>query len=142
MSNPLQRLFRLPWISLLIAAILTNIWVFVLEFFLWFGAVRFPSLQNVLNLLFSPPLGMVMTVAIGAGVGALAVYLLEIVYPHLIINAGVLWALVPCLLLAIAIKVMTLDSLLLPTSLVSLSQIQFLGIILGIFLKGKPYWRR
>jgi hypothetical protein len=142
MSNPLQRLSRLPWISLLIAAILTNIWVFVLEFFLWFGAVRFPSLQNVLNLLFSPPLGMIVTVAIGVGVGALAVYLLEIVYPHLIINTAVLWALVPCLVLAIAIKGLTLQSLLLPTSLVGLNETQFLGIILGIFLKGKPYWRR
>jgi hypothetical protein len=142
MSNPLQRLSRLPWISLLITAILTNIWVFVLEFFLWFGAARFSSIQNVLNLLFSPPLGMIMAVAIGAGVGALAVYLVEIVYPQLTINTGVLWALVPCLLLAIAIKVMTLQSLLLPTSLVGLNQVQFIGIILGIFLKGKPYWRR
>jgi hypothetical protein len=142
MSNPLQRLSRLPWISLLIAAILTNIWVFVLEFFLWFGAVRFSSIQNAINLLFSPPLGMIMAVAIGAGVGALAVYLVEIVYPQLTINTGVLWALVPCLLLAIAIKVMTLQSLLLPTSLVGLNQVQFMGIILGIFLKGKPYWRR
>ncbi|HEY9639761.1 MAG TPA: peptide chain release factor 1 [Coleofasciculaceae cyanobacterium] len=142
MSNPLQRLSRLPWISLLIAAILTNIWVFVLEFFLWFGAARFSSIQTVINLLFSPPLGMVMAVAIGTGVGALAVYLLEIVYPQLIIDTGVLWALVPCLLIAIAIKVMTLQSLLLPNSLVSLNETQFLGLILGIFLKGKPYWRR
>jgi hypothetical protein len=142
MSNPLRRLSRLPWVSLMIAAILSNIWVFVLEFFLRFGADRFPTLQNVLNLLFSPPLGMVMTIAIAMGVGALALYLLEIVFPDLLIDAGVLWALVPCLMVAIAIKSTTLQALETSISLIGLNEGQLLGIILGIFLKGKPYWRR
>ncbi|MBD3881652.1 peptide chain release factor 1 [Phormidium tenue FACHB-886] len=138
MANPLQRLARLPWIPLLITAVLTNIWVFVLEFFLWFGAMRSPLINSSLSLLLSPPLGLITILAIAVCVGALAVYLLEIVYPNVIINAGVLWALVPCLLLGIVIK----NLLPLPASLVSLDEGQLISMILGIFIKGKPYWRR
>lgn len=119
-------------------AVLTNIWVFVLEFFLWFGAMRSPLINDSLSLLLSPPLGLITVLSIAVCVGALAVYLLETVYPNIMINAGVLWALVPCLLLGIVLK----NLLPLPASLVGLDEGQLIGIILGIFIKGKPYWRR
>jgi hypothetical protein len=138
MANPLQQLAKLPWVTLLLTAALTNVWVFVLEFFLWYGAERSPLVQDSMALLLSPPLGLITVLAIAVGVGALAVYLLEIVYPNLIINAGVLWALVPCLLLAILIK----NFLPLPVHLVALDEGQLIAIILGVFVKGKPYWRR
>lgn len=138
MANPLQRLARLPWLPLLMTAVLTNIWVFVLEFFLWFGAMRSPLINDSLSLLLSPPLGLITVLSIAVCVGALAVYLLETVYPNIMINAGVLWALVPCLLLGIVLK----NLLPLPASLVGLDEGQLIGIILGIFIKGKPYWRR
>ena len=138
MANPLQRLKRLPWIPLLLTAAITNIWVFVVEFFLGFGVERSPLVQQSLTLLLSPPLGSITVFAIAVGVGALAVYLLEIVYPNLLLNAGVLWAMVPCLLLAIVVK----NLLPLPINLVVLNEGQLLGIILGIFIKGRPYWRR
>jgi hypothetical protein len=138
MANPLQRLKRLPWIPLLLTAVLTNIWVFVVEFFLGIGLERSPLIQNSLTLLLSPPLGMITLVAIAALVGALAVFLLEIVYPNLRINAGVLWALVPCLILAIVIK----NELPVPLNLVALDNARLIGILLGIFVKGRIYWRR
>jgi hypothetical protein len=137
MGNPLQRLSRLPWLSLMVAAVLAIIWLFVLEFFLWFGAVRLTLVQDVLELLLTPPLELITAFAIAVGVGALGVYLLEVVYPHLIINSGVLWALVLCLLVAIALKLLFP----LPASLVTLNETQLLGIVLGVFIKGKPYWR-
>ena len=138
MANPLQRLKRLPWIPLLLTAVLTNIWVFVVEFFLGIGVERSPLVQKALTLLLSPPLGMITIIAIAALIGALAVFLLEIVYPRLLINAGVLWALVPCLILAIALK----NLLPLSLNLVSLDEGRLIGIVLGVFIKGRPYWRR
>ena len=138
MANPLQRLKRLPWIPLLLTAVLTNIWVFVVEFFLGIGLERSPLVQKSLTLLLSPPLGTITIIAIAALVGALAVFLLEIVYPRLLINAGVLWALVPCLILAIVLK----NQLPLSFNLVSLDEGRLIGIVLGIFVKGRPYWRR
>ena len=138
MANPLQRLKRLPWIPLLLTAVLTNIWVFVVEFFLGIGVERSPLVQKALTLLLSPPLGTITIIAIAALIGALAVFLLEIVYPRLLINAGVLWALVPCLVLAIVLK----NLLPLSLNLVSLDEGRLIGIVLGVFIKGRPYWRR
>ena len=138
MANPLQRLTRLPWIPLLLTSVLTAIWVFVVEFFVGIGVERSLLVRKALTLLLSPPLGTITVLAIAALVGALAVYLLEIVFPNILINAGVLWALVPCLILAIFIK----TQLLLSLNLVSLGEDRLIGILLGVFIKGRPYWRR
>ncbi|HEY9626900.1 MAG TPA: peptide chain release factor 1 [Coleofasciculaceae cyanobacterium] len=140
MGNPLQRLSRLPWTSLAITAVLTSIWIFVMEFFLGFGIARSSLVQDTLVLLLSPPLGLIVTLAIGVGAGMLGLYLLEIVYPSLRIDTGVMWALVLCLIVAIALKA-TLLSEAIPLTLVSPNQTQLIGVVLGVFLKGKPYWR-
>jgi len=140
MGNPLRRLSRLPWISLMITAGLTGIWIFVMEFFLGFGIVRSPLVQNVMVTLLSPPLGLIFTLAIGVGVGGLELYLLEIIYPSLRIDTGVMWALVLCLIGAIALKTILLADTL-PLTLVSLNQTQLIGAVLGVFWKGKAYWR-
>ncbi len=139
MANPLQRLTRLPWIPLLLTAVLTTIWVFVAEFFLGIGVERSPLVRKALTLLLSPPLGTITVLAIAAMVGALAVYLLEIVFPNLRINAGVLWALIPCLFLVIFIETHLPLAI---VHLVTLSEDRLIGILLGIFVKGRPYWRR
>ncbi|MBW4658534.1 MAG: hypothetical protein KME15_07655 [Drouetiella hepatica Uher 2000/2452] len=140
MGNPLRRLSRLPWISLMITAVLTSIWIFVMEFFIGFGLARSPLVQQVLITLLSPPLGLIVTLAIGVGVGALGLYLLEIVYANLRIDTGIMWALILCLIVAIALKVTVLAEAL-PLTLVSLSQTQMIGVVLGVFWKGKRYWR-
>jgi hypothetical protein len=74
--------------------------------------------------------------AAAVGVGALAVYLLKRFYPQVLINTASLWALIPCLLLFLFIK-----SLLPIPGLVNLTYPQLLGIIVGVFWKGRPYWR-
>jgi CHASE2 domain-containing sensor protein len=78
-----------------------------------------------------------MTIATAIGVGALAVYLLERFYQQVIINTASLWALVLCLALFLFLKSLVP---LMPI-LVNFEQIQLIGIILGIFWKGRPYWR-
>jgi hypothetical protein len=124
----------------MITAVLTSIWIFVMEFFVGFGIARSSLVQNTVVMLLSPPLGLVVTLAIGVGVGALGLYLLEIVYPNLRIDTGVMWALVLCLIIAVALKVAILAATI-PVNLVSPNQTQMIGVVLGVFLKGKPYWR-
>lgn len=138
MGNPLQRLARLPWSSLAVTALLTHVWVFVLEFFLGVGATRSQLIRDALGLLLTPPLGLIMIFAVAIGIGALAVYLLATVYPNLAIDTGILWALVLCLIVGLALK----PALPLPESFVRLNETFLIGIVLGVFINGKPYWRR
>jgi hypothetical protein len=136
MTDPLRRLQYLPWRSLLQISGLTLILVTLVEFLLSLGTLHSPLIRNTLSLLFAPPLGIVIFMAAAVGVGALAVYLLERFYAQVLINTASLWALIPCLLLFLFIK-----SLLPIPGLVNLTYPQLFGIIVGVFWKGRPYWR-
>lgn len=137
MNNPLRRLKQLPWLPLFLIALLTIFWASVLELALLLGAASIALIKDALVMLFTPPLGIIVSLAIAVGVGALAVVFLEIVYPHLMVSAGVLWALVLCLFL-----IMVVRSALPPqTQLLEPSYAMLIGNMLGIFMKGKPYWR-
>ena len=135
MSDPLRRLKFLPWRSLLQVAALTTIIVAVLEFLLGLGYTH-PVIHSTLSMLYASPLGLLINFAVAVGVGALGVYLLERFAQKVIINTASLWALVLCLALLLFLK-----SLLLPPVLVDLNQTQLIGIVLGVFWKGRPYWR-
>ncbi len=136
MTDPLRRLKFLPWRSLIQVSALTTLIVVVLEFLLALGYTQTSVIRGTLSILYAPPLGLLMIIAAAVGVGALAVYLLERLYRQMVINTASLWALVLCLAVFLFLK-----SLLLPSVLVDLSQIQLVGIILGVFWKGRPYWR-
>ncbi len=137
MHNPLRRLRQLPWVPLFLISLLTLFWASVLELLLGFGSVYLPLVNRALSMLFAPPLNIIMGLAVAVGLGALAVLFLEIVYPQLMINSGVLWALVLCLFLLVVVR----SILPIPTSLLEPSYAMLVGSMLGIFLKGKPYWR-
>lgn len=137
MSNPLQRLKQLPWMSLLLVALLTIFWASVLEFALIFGSMHVALIQNARLMLFSPPLDTILLFAIAMGIGALSVIFLEILYPQIMINAGVLWALVFCLLITLLLR----GILPIGTELLELRELMLIGSLLGVFFKGKPYWR-
>jgi len=135
MRNPLERLRLLPWVPLLLVATMTMVILFGIEMTLDI-LVQVAGFGQVLALLFTPPLGLLMVIAIGAGTGALSVWLLETIRPDVVINSGVLWALVGCLLLVSLIR----QWLPLP-SLVSLDEATLMGMLLGVFLTGRRYWR-
>lgn len=137
MNNPLQRLKQLPWVPLFLVALLTLFWASVLELILLFSSTNVLLIQNTLQILFAPPLGMIVFFAIAMGIGTLAVMFLEIIYPQIIINAGVLWALLFCLLGAMLIR----NLLPIGTEFLQLNSLMLIGSMLGIFFKGKPYWR-
>ncbi|MGK7905401.1 MAG: peptide chain release factor 1 [Hormoscilla sp.] len=134
----LDRLKRLPWGSLLQVAALTTVIITVGEVILVWAFQKSFIVRNLLNLLLDGPLGVLMPVAAAIGLGALAVYLLEQQFVRISINTSNLWALVPCLLLTLWIEsLLSLPSL----GLLSLSEPILIGIIVGIFWKGRPYWR-
>lgn len=134
--NPLRGLRYLPWVPLLIVAAMTVVLVSILEILLVLAAAYVPLIAQSVNLLFTPPLGMLMVVAIAMGVGAIAVYILETVRRDVVISSGVLWALVGCLILAVFLRQV------LPfPSLVSAAQPSIIGMMLGVFFKGRRYWR-
>jgi hypothetical protein len=136
MSNPLRRLKFLPWTILFQDAALTVLIATLLDILI--GSLNTPLVRQAYTLLFSPPLGILMLIAVSMAVGALAVYLLEKIFRQVVINAAVLWALIPCLVIMIILK----SWLPIPFVLVDANQSSLLGIVLGVFLKGWNYWRR
>lgn len=137
MANPLRRLKFLPWRSLLQVSALTTIILIVLEFLLTLGYTQSPAINRTLDFLYTGSLGLLMTFVTAIGVGAIAVYLLERFYQQVIINTANLWGLVLCLAVFLLLK----SLLPLMPILISLDQLQLVGIIIGIFWKGRPYWR-
>ncbi len=94
--------------------------------------------SQVLATLYTPPWRTITDLAVSAGVGAIAVYFLETLFPRTAINTNVLWTLILCLMVVLIVK----SFLPLPEGLIAPSQISLLGIVLGVFLLGgKRYWR-
>ena len=137
MADPLRSLKYIPWRLLFQVSAITTLIVAAIEFLLVVGITQSAVIRSVIFTLYEPPLGVLVTFMIAACVGALAVYLLERLYPHSRISAGILWALVLCLTVVLALKTF----LPLEPILISLNEVKFIAIILGIFWKGKPYWR-
>ena len=135
MSDFLRRLKILPWREMLQIAALVNLTVLGIELFLAWGT-KIPAISNALRLLYSSSLGILVPVAIAIGMGSLAVYLLEYWQQQFMLNQTNLWLLVFCLFLGVFLK-----SLLLPPFFISLSEATLIGIAVGVFWKGRSYWR-
>lgn len=137
MSNFLRRFKLLPWREMLQISALVNCIAVGLELFLTWGFTQSRVFRNVLTLLFGSPLGILIPVAVAIGMGALAVYFLEYWQQQFLLNRVSLWVLVLCLLLGLVLK----SFLPLPAFLASLSETALIGIAIGVFWKGRPYWR-
>ncbi len=135
MSDFLRRLKILPWREMLQIAAIVNLTVLGIELFLAWGT-KIPAISNALRLLYSSSLGILIPVAIAVGMGALSIYFLEYWQQQFLLNQTNLWLLVFCLLLGVFLK-----SLLLPPLFISLSEATLIGIAVGVFWKGRPYWR-
>lgn len=98
---------------------------------------RFTIVRILAATLYSPILSLFTIGAISVGIGALAVFLLETVEKQVFINSGVLWALILCLIIGLIIR----SYVPIPALLTDVDQMQLIGIILGVFWKGKRYWR-
>ncbi|NES95356.1 MAG: peptide chain release factor 1 [Desertifilum sp. SIO1I2] len=130
-----NRLKYLPWRSLIVVALLTVAIATVLDLLLvW--AIQSAVVSSALSLVLTGILGAIMQFLVNVGIGALAVYLLEHWQGVAILNASTLWALVPCVMLVLFLK-----SLLIPPAFfLAVSQMTLVGVVVGIFWKGRPYW--
>lgn len=139
MRNPLWRLKSLPWIPLLQNALLTVLLATVLDIALIFMlAALFNVWPEGSSIVLAGGIAqLLLQFAAAGGIGALAVVLMERLFRHVILDAAVLWALVGCLVLVLFIK----NLLPIPTWLVGLSYVQFVGMLLGLFSQGRRHWR-
>ncbi|MFB2981418.1 peptide chain release factor 1 [Microseira sp. BLCC-F43] len=136
MNDPLRSLKLLPWRSLLKYAAITTAIATAFDLLLLLALVYLVPLQKMFLIILAPPLGILIAFAVALGIGALAVYLTER-QRNFILNTSNLWALVACLILCFWIK----SLLPIPSFILNLSELTFVGIILGVFWKGRPYWR-
>jgi len=136
MRRSLSHLKYLPWRSLVQVSLITIGVIASLEVGLIWLASQSPLVRQLFQILYTPPLGLFVSFAIAFAVGALAVLLQERL-KHTGITSGSLWALVLCLAIALVLK----QLLPLPPILLSLNYPQFIGMVLGVFWKGRPYWR-
>lgn len=139
MRDPLRRLKTLPWQILLQNAALTVLIATMLDILLailltfWLSSSLGSGLVPLLNFAF-----IVLPFLAGMGIGALAVILLERLFPSIYLDTATLWAAVPCLALCLGLKGLIPQ---IPLVLASLSYPLFIGLVLGVFFKGKRYWR-
>lgn len=137
MGDPIERLKRLPWKVLFQAALITVLIVMILEFLVLQIAQLSPAFAELVSALLGGSLGIITLLAISAAVGALGVLVLEYLYRSGI-TVGSLWGLVLTLALTLLLK----TYLPLPWNLIGLNnEFQLFGIVVGVFLKGKPYWQ-
>jgi hypothetical protein len=133
----MRRLKLLPWREMLQIAALVNCIVVGLELFLVWGLIQSEVFRKVFTLLGGSLAGDIDTFGYRSGNGALAVYFLEYWQQQFLLNRVSLWVLVLCLLLGLLLK----SFLPLRFFLVSLSETALIGVTVGVFWKGRPYWR-
>lgn len=138
MFDPLRRLKYLPWIPLLQVGLITILIAIAIDGLLIF-AIRVPLIFTLLARLLNSPFELLVGLAIAAGLGAIAVTILERWFRHVIINTATLWALVPCVALWLVLRSWIPMPPVLLTPAVDVTSIAC--ITLGIFWKGKSYWR-
>lgn len=148
MSNFLRQLKYIPWRSLFIVAGITFAITTAIELLLWllFNQLAQGTQSDITRtLVFARYLFFLIFLvgsASGVGIGALAVFLLETIDKRVFITANVLWALILCLMIGLAIRVyIPIPNINIPVILVGANTISLTGIVLGVFWKGKRYWR-
>ncbi len=138
MNDPLRRLKFLPWIPLLQISLISVLIVIALDVLLTRTVTAVPVILNLLSKLLLSPIGILIGLAIPVGIGALSVAILERWFQQVIITNATLWALVPCVALWLFLKSLVPF----PTALVpDISIVSLVGVVLGVFWKGRPYWR-
>lgn len=138
MNDPLRRLKFLPWIPLLQISLIAVLIAITLDVLLTRTAVAVPVILNLLSKLLSSPISVLIRLAVPVGIGALVVAILERWFRQVIITNATLWALVPCVALWLFLKSLVP----IPTALVpDIGIVSLVGAVLGIFWKGRPYWR-
>ncbi len=139
MNDPIQRFKSQPWQQLFLVAFPTVLLASVVDFLFKILFQSVPELQKLF--LSSNFFSSLILFGAGVAMGALAVYFCDFRRSKLFLNAGSLWALVLCLIIALAVINLILNLIPIPLFLVNWSQLTVIGILVGVFWKGRPYWR-
>jgi hypothetical protein len=132
---------QIPWSETMQVAIVTVAVVVVLEQLLILGLTVMPATAADLiatTLTGGDRISFLLNLAIDGAIGALAVLLYERWQVMIRLNGNILWALVGCLILALFIR----SALPLQIVVCELSQLSAIALLLGVFWKGRPYWKR
>ena len=126
----------LPWRSLILSAILSVIVIKATD--LWVGRIlgQLGNTALLMKFLLTPTGSTLLFFCIGLAIGSLGVLFLEKVEAHRAINSSSLWALVLCILISLWLVVqLKIGGL----SLGTVSYTHTIGIVVGVFWKGRYY---
>lgn len=137
MNDPLRRFKSQPWKPLFGVAFATILIVSLLDVSLVFFISNVATIGNSIALISSSPLRILLPLAAATGVGALGVAICDYYRSKIFLNAGSLWALVLCLMIALGVKAL----IPFPSFLLRFSYPIFIGVMIGVFWKGRNYWR-
>lgn len=137
MNDPLRRIKSQPWKPLFLVALATIAIVSTIDYLLFFLIENVAPVQQGFSLIATSPLAILLPLAVAVGIGVLGVYICDQFRSRIFLNAGSLWALVLCLIIALALT----GLIPLPSFLVGFSYPSILGIIVGVFWRGRSYWR-
>ncbi|MCU0550438.1 MAG: hypothetical protein MUC48_13905 [Leptolyngbya sp. Prado105] len=141
MFDPLRPLKYLPWTELLQVALVTIGFTTLLDW-AFFQAADTPPLRPFVAQIFNSAFGFLIGLAAAVGVGALAVAVMERWYrQRFVITNSILWALVPCLALWLWLRSFLPDTIFPQLLTPFLGFNSLICVILGVFWKGKSYWR-
>ncbi len=141
MFDPWERFKSLPWVSLISTAVVTLTIIKILDLGLMIAYSNVPEVQLGFDLIFSPPWGLIIIILLSIGLGALSVLLLETYFSPGLITAGTLWGLFLCLFVVMLIIsfVSTLAGV--SVGLLGINQNVLVGTLIGVFWRGRRYWR-
>ncbi|HTL89285.1 MAG TPA: hypothetical protein VL134_07780 [Leptolyngbya sp.] len=140
MFDPLRRLKYLPWTELLQVALITIVFMIVIDW-LFFQLARIPALLPTIAQLFNSPFSFLIAFGVAVGVGALAVAIIERWFRQIVLTDASLWALIPCIALWLWLRSFLPETVFPQLLTPPLGFESIMGVIVGVFWKGKPYWR-
>jgi hypothetical protein len=132
---------QIPWPQTMQVAIVTVAIVVGLEQLLILGLPAMPEgLATMIDgaLAGNSKPSLLLNLAIDGAIGALAVLIYERWKVMIQLNGNTLWALVGCLVLTLFIR----SALPLKVVVCELSELSAIAMLLGVFWKGRPYWKR
>ena len=138
MNDPIRHFQQQPWLPLLQISGLTALVILAFEVLFALGVRYSEVFARTVGVLFSGPSGVILFLSAAIGAGVLGVYFCERYASRVYLNASSLWALVLCLIAAMGIK----SLIPFPQLLVPFSYETLVGIMLGVFGKGRSYWGR
>ena len=140
MFDPFRRLKYLPWNELLQVALVTIVLMIAIDW-VFFQIVRIPAIRPTVAQLFNSPVSLLIFLGASVGVGALAVAIMEGWFRRIVITNESLWALVPCIALWLWLRSFLPETVLPQLLTPTLGLQSLMAVIVGVFWKGKPYWR-